>query len=35
MQCRNGNAARVEADAIRAAINGQPSELNLFSSIES
>jgi hypothetical protein len=31
MQCRNGQAARTEADAIRAAIHGQPSEPNLFS----
>ena len=31
MQCRNGKAARIEADAIRAAIHGQPSEQNLFS----
>lgn len=30
MQCRNGKAARIEADAIRAAINGQPSEPDLF-----
>ena len=33
MQCRNGKAARIEADAIRAAINGQPSEPNLFQTL--
>ena len=31
MQCRNGKAARIEADAIRAAIQGLPSAQNLFS----
>jgi len=31
MQCRNGQAARTEADAIRAAIQGQPSASDLFS----
>ena len=30
MMCRNGAAARVEADAIRAAITGQPSNQPLF-----
>jgi hypothetical protein len=30
MPCRNGRAARIEADAIRAAIHGQPSARMLF-----
>ena len=30
MPCRNGRAARIEADAIRAAIHGQPSARTLF-----
>ena len=31
MRCRNGKAARIEADAIRAAIHSEPSAPTLFS----